>query len=238
MPPCNSEMIDRPINRENVRTIFVTRHGESQNNLYGKIGGDAGLTQRGEQYANTLACFINSLPEPCHKVLVSRLCRTHQTAQFIDVPQEVRPELDEINAGEHDNMTYEDIAEKFPVEFARRDEDKLNYRYPQGESYMDVVNRLKPIFDELKTEDNLLIVSHQATIRCLMAILLRAPLVDLPYMKIPLHTIIKLKISDTGISMEYIRMAVDCVDTFRPKPDNCNINRNFEDACLTVPFHL
>jgi len=238
MPPCVPEMIDLPINRENVRTIYVTRHGESKNNLYGKVGGDAGLSPRGEQYASTLACFINSLPEPCRKVLTSSLCRTHQTAEFINAPKEVRSELDEINAGEHDSMTYEEIAEKFPVEFALRDKDKLNYRYPKGESYMDVVKRLKPIFEELETEDNILIISHQATIRCLLTILLRSSMAELPYLKIPLHTVIKVKICDSGISMEYIRMAVECVDTFRPKPENCSLDRKIEEACLTVPFHL
>jgi broad specificity phosphatase PhoE len=43
----------------------------------------------------------------------------------------VKPELDEIDAGQHDNLTYEQIAERFPVEFALRDKDKLNYRYPK-----------------------------------------------------------------------------------------------------------
>ena len=45
--------------------------------------------------------------------------------------QVVRPEINEINAGLHDNMTYEDIASEFPAEFALRDSDKLNYRYPE-----------------------------------------------------------------------------------------------------------
>ena len=38
----------------------------------------------------------------------------------------------------HDGMTYEEIAENFPTEFAERDQDKLRYRYPKGESYLDV----------------------------------------------------------------------------------------------------
>lgn len=238
MPPCLSEMIDRPFNRENVRTIYVTRHGESRNNLFGKVGGDATLTERGEQYARALATYINSLPVPCHKVITSTLRRTQLTAQYIKAAEEIRPELDEINAGEHDNMTYEDIAHHFPKEFAMRDKDKLNYRYPKGESYMDVVHRLQPVFQELDTEDNLLIISHQATIRCLMTILLGKPLADLPYLKIPLHTVIKLKIADTGISMEHCRLPVDCVDTHRPKPENCDLDRKFEDACHTIPYHL
>ena len=38
----------------------------------------------------------------------------------------------------HDGMTYEEIAEQFPTEFAERDQDKLRYRYPKGKSYLDV----------------------------------------------------------------------------------------------------
>jgi hypothetical protein len=35
-------------------------------------------------------------------------------------------------------MSYEEIAAVNPVEFAKRDQDKLRYRYPHGESYIDV----------------------------------------------------------------------------------------------------
>ena len=48
------------------------------------------------------------------------------------------PQLNEINAGDFDGLAYEEIAELNPVEFARRDQDKLRYRYPNGESYVDV----------------------------------------------------------------------------------------------------
>ena len=33
-----------------------------------------------------------------------------------------------------DGMTYEEIEEKFPDDFARRDQDKYHYRYPRGEA--------------------------------------------------------------------------------------------------------
>ena len=32
-----------------------------------------------------------------------------------------------------EGMTYEKIQEKFPEDFARRDDDKFHYRYPRGE---------------------------------------------------------------------------------------------------------
>ena len=41
------------------RTIYLTRHGESEFNVAGKIGGDSNLSERGTCYAAALAEFIN-----------------------------------------------------------------------------------------------------------------------------------------------------------------------------------
>ena len=164
--------------------------------------------------------------------------RTQQTAEHIEAPKLIEPALGEICAGDHDDMTYEDIAEKFPVEFALRDADKLCYRYPNGESYMDVVQRIKPILQTIKEEDNLLIISHQATLRCLLTMILGYPSEDLPYLKVPLHTVIALTFLSDNVTVEYHSLPVECVDTYREKPINCEITRCLEDACVTVPCHL
>ena len=58
----------RTLFRENSRTIYLSRHGESRNNLYGRIGGDALLTERGQLYAEALGFYINNLQVPCSKV--------------------------------------------------------------------------------------------------------------------------------------------------------------------------
>ena len=164
--------------------------------------------------------------------------RTQQTAEHIKGDKRIEPALGEISAGDHDNLTYEEIADMFPVEFALRDSDKLHYRYPNGESYMDVVERIQPLVSRIKEEDNLLIISHQATLRCLLSLILENSLEEVPYLRIPLHTLIKLTFLPDGVSVEYHRLPVDCVDTHRLKPDNCSLNRPMEDACLTIPLHL
>ena len=41
------------------RQIWITRHGESQDNLNGRIGGDANLTKRGLKFAQALTQFMN-----------------------------------------------------------------------------------------------------------------------------------------------------------------------------------
>lgn len=72
-------------------------------------------------------------------------------------------------------MTYEEIREYYPEEFAARDIDKFGYRYPRGESYEDVVGRLEPIIMELERQGNVLVISHQAVLRCLLAYYLDKP---------------------------------------------------------------
>lgn len=66
-------------------------------------------------------------------------------------------------------MTYEEIQERFPADFAARDQDKFHYRYPRGESYEDLVARLEPVIMELERQENVLVVGHQAVLRCLLA---------------------------------------------------------------------
>lgn len=39
------------------RTLWLTRHGESQWNTAGKLGGDSSLSPEGERYAKALAKF-------------------------------------------------------------------------------------------------------------------------------------------------------------------------------------
>jgi 6-phosphofructo-2-kinase/fructose-2,6-biphosphatase 2 len=66
-------------------------------------------------------------------------------------------------------MTYEEIESKHPDEFRNRDLDKFHYRYPRGESYEDLVARLEPVIMELERQKNVLVIGHQAVLRCLLA---------------------------------------------------------------------
>jgi len=66
-------------------------------------------------------------------------------------------------------LTYREIAERFPDEFAARDQSKFYYRYPGGESYQDLVARLEPVIMELERAENVLVICHQAVARCILA---------------------------------------------------------------------
>lgn len=99
------------------------------------------------------------------------------------------------------------------------------------------MTRLLPILLQLECETNVLTISHQAVLRCILGYYLETPFDEIPYMHVPLHTIIKLTLQGYSYTMETIKMPIDCVDTNRAKPANCSINRSAEDALMTVPAH-
>ncbi|KAJ7746378.1 6-phosphofructo-2-kinase-domain-containing protein [Mycena metata] len=209
------------------RSIFFSRHGESQYNVEGKIGGDSLLSPRGMEYAKALPALItDNIGDQPLTVWSSTLRRTIQTAEDLKYTKLTWKSLDELDAGVCDGMTYEEIEQAYPDDFANRDEDKFNYRYRGGESYRDVVVRLEPIIMELERQENILIIGHQsnhlmsrtAYILSRYAYFHHLPQDDLPYIKIPLHTVIKLTPKAYGCDEERYALPISAVDTHRAKP--------------------
>uniref|UniRef100_A0A0V0G8D4 Putative fructose-6-phosphate n=1 Tax=Triatoma dimidiata TaxID=72491 RepID=A0A0V0G8D4_TRIDM len=200
------------------RTIYLARHGESMHNLEGRIGGDSDLSPRGREFAKKMAEYIKEQNIPGLRVWTSWLKRTVQSVADIQAPQERWKALNEIDAGICEEMTYAEIQSRYPDDFTARDQAKFTYRYPRGESYEDLVGRLEPVIMELERQGSILVVSHQAVIRCLLAYLLDKTADELPYLRVPLHTIIKLTPVAYGCKMEEISFPIDAVDTHRPKP--------------------
>ncbi|PSC70832.1 6-phosphofructo-2-kinase fructose-2,6-bisphosphatase-like isoform X2 [Micractinium conductrix] len=198
------------------RKIWLTRHGESQFNTMGKIGGNSSLSKRGQMYAELLPDILASrVPKTADgqtypmAVWTSTLQRTIITASGLPYPKVQWKALDEIQAGTCDGMTYEEVAEVMPGEFAERRKDKLRYRYPSGESYMDVIQRLEPVVTEAEREKECVcIVSHQAVLRALYGYFMNQPLESVPRIDIPLHTLMELTPRADG-TMAEVRFIVD-----------------------------
>lgn len=201
------------------RQIWITRHGESIDNVNGKIGGNSVLSDNGRQYSKALTRFIDHMrkewairqrdkaasthfpplpgdttpPNPeytttsadgstnannCEKnfcVWTSMLQRSIQTAQFFDEEEydiKQMKMLDELNAGDMEGMTYEEIRSKHSDEYELRRSDKLHYRYPGagGEGYLDIINRLRAVIVEVeRMTDHVLLVGHRSVARVLLA---------------------------------------------------------------------
>jgi len=175
------------------RPIWITRHGESEFNVQGRIGGDASLSPAGIGYAEKLRDHLEQHMDPRLVVWTSTLRRTTETAERLGLPYVSWRALDEIDAGYCDGMTYAEIAESLPAEFAARAADKFRYRYPRGESYQDVIQRLEPIIFEVERDKSpILVIGHQAVLRALYAYMMDKAPEECPRIPIPLHTLIQL----------------------------------------------
>ncbi|KAF3394149.1 hypothetical protein F1880_005522 [Penicillium rolfsii] len=192
------------------RQIWITRHGESQDDAAGRIGGDSDLSENGKRYAKALARFVDhqrkqwelyqrqknmikhfpprpgdsTPPNPSYIprdrprnfcVWSSMMKRAVQTVEYFNEDdydvKEMRM-LDELHSGKMEGMTYKEIQEKYPEEYAHRKKEKLFYRYPGpgGESYLDIINRLRAVIVEVeRTTDHVLLVSHRSTARVLLS---------------------------------------------------------------------
>ncbi|KAK3238775.1 hypothetical protein CYMTET_51247 [Cymbomonas tetramitiformis] len=190
--------------------IYITRHGQSEYNAAGKLGGNPPLTEAGQEYARRLAKFAEE--NICKddrgetrkaRLWTSSLQRTILTAEHIQHPfvddgwqqmsTRVYRNLDEIFAGEYEGLTYAEIEKLHGDEASLRKMDKIGYRYPRGESYFDIIARLDPLVQELESyEEAVLVVSHQAVLRVLYSYLVGNDRELAPKQEIPLHTVVKL----------------------------------------------
>ncbi|EFP02103.1 hypothetical protein CRE_15768 [Caenorhabditis remanei] len=196
-------------------------HGESEYNQIGRLGGDSPLSANGLKYAGKLREYFENEDLDDFRVWSSQKIRAAQTAAHLkDLAghTEFWKCLDEIDAGICEGLTYEDFESRYPKQFAERDKDKYHYRYPSGESYEDLVARLEPVIMELERQSNVLVISHQAVLRCILAYFTNKNRDDLPYLKVPLHTVIKLTPKAYSCEVELFKFDINAVDTYREKP--------------------
>ncbi|KAK4240297.1 6-phosphofructo-2-kinase-domain-containing protein [Achaetomium macrosporum] len=223
------------------RQIWITRHGQSEDNRVNKLGGNSELTERGHLYAHALYKFItykrkewlieqknkiasssfppqpgdNTPPYPelnqelddknfC--VWTSMLKRSIETAEYFEADDDYDVKawemLNELNAGDFEGMTYEEIARRFPEEYAKRARDKLGYIYPGvgGEGYLQIISRLRDMVREMeRITDHVLIIGHRSVCRVLMAYFMDLTRDDIADLDLPLGLLYSIEPKPYGI---------------------------------------
>jgi broad specificity phosphatase PhoE len=196
------------------RPLWLTRHGESVYNVKGLIGGDSALSPGGREYARRLAHHVNEVfpPDSPLEIWTSTLVRTVETAAPLAREVSEWRSLDEIDAGICDGMSYKEIARLMPREWEGRRHDKLRYRYPRGESYEDVIQRVDRVIIEAERQRTpVLVIAHQAVLRALYSYFMGLPVEQTPYVSIPLHSVLKLTPKAYGCEEERIDLGPEAV---------------------------
>jgi len=170
----------------------------------------------GRKYAECLSEWIHQQKEVKEEginVWCSTLKRTIETAGILKDKAVIWRDLREIEVGICDGMTYEEVEKIYPEEFAARKKDKLRYRYPRGESYMDVIARLEPVIFELeRMKGPLLVIAHRAVLRCLFAYFLDEPYEKIPYLTVPLHTVIRMQPKTYGYDIKHFPLGEEVAE--------------------------
>jgi broad specificity phosphatase PhoE len=180
--------------------LWIVRHGQSAGNVARDAAHEAGhamidiairdvdvpLSPLGERQAQALGHWFASLPESekPEVVLSSPYVRARQTARSVceagGVVGEARPpivdeRLREREFGIFDRLTSRGIREQYPDIAEHRDLlGKFYHRAPGGESWADVIQRLRGALDTISlhhADRRVLIVCHQVVVLCLRYIL-------------------------------------------------------------------
>lgn len=193
--------------RLNKYPIYLTRHGESINNLKNIIGGDCSLSENGLKYKQKLYNYIKNDISGEFIIFTSCLKRTKITAELFNEKKIETRLLNEIHGGICENMSYDDIENKYPEIFSERKKDKLKFRYPEGESYLDLLERLRYFVLQLNSyKKPVLIVAHNAIIRVLLGYFQEVPHKQIPHLNVNLHEVIKLTPNSKNYLVDKIKL--------------------------------
>lgn len=160
--------------------IYIVRHAQTDSNLRNACIGhtDIPLNAVGEEQSRMLAEKLSGIN--FETVYTSPLLRTVNTAAPIlqrmgHAKLIMNYGLVERDFGLWDNMTFDEIQEKYPVEYKQWRKNWISYRPPDGESIVDIYSRAQETLDRILTahkDENILIVTHLGISRTILAYLL------------------------------------------------------------------
>ena len=182
------------------KRLWIVRHGQSQGNVARDAADEAGhavidldvrdvdvpLSALGHAQADATGRWFAALPEGERPevLLASPYIRAKQTAEAIcsagglaggAKPTILDERLREREFGVFDGLTMIGIREQYPKEAAHRAKmGKFYHRPPGGESWADVVLRLRSALNTINlqyADKRVLIVCHQVVVFCLRYIL-------------------------------------------------------------------
>jgi len=162
--------------------IHLVRHGEIAGGGVFRYNGqtDVPLTPRGVEQYHLLAERLKERPiAACYS---SDLSRCLQGAEILCRSWGIRPslcpELRELSFGTWEGMTWEELADRYPLEWQARMDDFVGYRPPGGENLLDLRDRAIPLLSriaERHREQELLVVAHGGVNRIILLDALGAP---------------------------------------------------------------
>lgn len=159
--------------------MFLVRHGETTLTAEDRFAGstDVPLGANGCMQAERLSARLAR--DPIAAAYCSPLRRTVETAAIVarshDLELITRDGLREIDHGHWEGLRRADVEAQYPDEYSDWEDDPFTFAPAGGESGVQVVARALPVIREIVVAHpghSVLVVSHKATIRLILASLL------------------------------------------------------------------
>lgn len=159
--------------------LLMVRHGATKLSAEDRFAGavDVELSDEGKFQAARLAARLAD--DQISAVYCSPMTRTIQTAEIVAAPHGLpllqRDGLREINHGHWEGLRRADVEKEFPDEYAAWEQDPFTFAPDGGEAGVNVIARALPVVREIVLNhrgENVLVVSHKATLRLLISVLL------------------------------------------------------------------
>ena len=164
------------MSQRNTTRLFLVRHGATQLSTEDRFAGatDVELSEEGVFQAERLAERLAD--DAVTAVYSSPMKRTIHTATILANPHGLSPiirdGLREINHGHWEGMTRATVETQFAEEYIAWEEDPYTFAPQGGENGVSVIARTLPVIREIIVQhrgENVLIVSHKATLRLLIS---------------------------------------------------------------------
>lgn len=145
--------------------LYVARHGQTVWNAQNRVCGitDVDLTEKGMEQAKSLARIVKD--KNINLIISSPLKRAVKTSEIVadicNIPMQTDERLIEQNYG-----IYEGVDRK--NEDFLKNKRNFAYKYPDGESMMQVAHRVYGLIEEIKKQNvgkNILFISHGGVCR-------------------------------------------------------------------------
>ncbi|MDO9465043.1 MAG: alpha-ribazole phosphatase [bacterium] len=171
--------------------IFIIRHGQTSGNSALKYFGitDVELNKEGIIQAGLASKRLEK--ENIYRIYSSSLKRAFKTAEIIAKPHrisiELKEDLREINFGNWEGLSFQEIRMSCPHEFSEWQNNIMGFTMPQGESILELKRRVETAFNEILNsakENNVVIVTHGGPIRIILSKILSPNALETAFWKI------------------------------------------------------
>jgi len=157
--------------------IYLLRHGRTTAPKAYIGSTDVALSDEGEAQVGHTAAFLDAIDFDC--CYCSPLQRCRRTLQLLEltVPAQIAPELREIDFGEWEGRTFDEINRQSPEHLDVWQKQGDRFSFPGGENISAFQTRITGWLDRLVRSEHrsVLLITHAGVIRTALCALLKLP---------------------------------------------------------------